>query len=143
MDTNDIPQAGLMFQSFVETTRWFQWVVYLIGVGIALWGYFRSRKCGYLVFAVYFAFVVLWFGVWQPIHRSIHAHDPPNISAQTEQKIEEAQRQAADKLLAEAEHPPMTFRQRIYFPFGPIALVIGLWLLARRETPPSKPDANS
>lgn len=139
MNPNDIPQAGWMFQLLADTAQWLRVIVYLIGLGIAIWAFHRSRKCGYLLFAIYFGLTVLWLVLAVPVWRAIHAHDPPDISEQTRQKIEEAQREAVDKVLAESGQPPMADRQRIYFPFGPTLLVVGVWLLARREPPLIKP----
>ncbi|HUE37455.1 MAG TPA: hypothetical protein VMO20_08700 [Candidatus Acidoferrum sp.] len=135
MNPNDIPQADWTLQFSMGALQWLELVVYLVGLSISIWAFRRSRKCGYLVIAIYFAVVALWLVFAVPVWRVIHAHDAPDISAQMEQKIQEAQRQAAGNVLAEEGRPPMAVRRRIYFPFGPIALVFGVWLLARRETP--------
>ena len=137
MNPGDIPEAGSGWQILADVGPWLGPVVYLIGLAIALWAYRRCRKCGYLVIAIYFAVVAVWPFIRVPIWRAFHANNPPNISEQTEQKIEAAQRDAADKVLAEAGHPPIYARKNIHIPVGAAALVIGVWLLARREAPVS------
>jgi hypothetical protein len=110
-------------------------VVYFAGLCVAIWAFRRCRKCGYLVLAAYFAMVVFSIAVWPPIGQAIHAHRPPDISAQTQQKIDAAVQEAIHKVLIEEGHPEgIPARRTISFPFGPILLVLGLWLVARRET---------
>ena len=68
------------------------------------------------------------------INRAFRAHRAPTLSEQTQRKIEEAQRQAIERVLEQEGHPPPTpVRRTIYFPFGPIVLVVGLWLVAKGE----------
>ena len=102
MNPNDIPQAGWTWQFSMGALQWLEVVVYLIGLGIAVWAFRRSRKCGYLVFAVYFAVVALWLVFAVPVWRVMHANDPPNVSEQTRQKMYAAERDADKKVLAEA-----------------------------------------
>jgi hypothetical protein len=134
MNPNDIPQAGWTFQFSMGALQWLEVVVYLIGLGIAIWAFRRSRKCGYLVLAVYFAVVALWLVFAVPVWRAMHANDPPDVSEQTRQKMYAAERDADKKVLAEAGYPPISVQKTVKIPCGPIALVIGVWLLARRET---------
>ena len=134
MNQNDMPQANWLFLWLFDAGQWLEPVVYLAGVVVAVWAYRRCRKCGYLVFAIYFALVAFWLVFRVPIWRAMHAHDQSDISAQTEQKIQVAEREAVDKVLAEAGHPSLPLRKNINFPAGAIALVAGVWLLARRET---------
>jgi hypothetical protein len=119
----------------MEIAQWLRTVVYLVGLGIVIWGFFRSRKRGYLVIAIYFALVALWLVFAMPVWRAIHANDPQDVSEQTRQKMYAAERDAASKVLAEAGHPPIPVRKNVNFPLGPIVLVIGVWLLAKREMP--------
>lgn len=135
MNTNDIPHAGWMLQLSLGALQWLGLVVYLVGLGVAIWAFRRSLKCGYLVIAIYFAVAALWLVFAVPVWRAIHANDAPGISQQTQQKIDAAEKNAANKVLAEAGHPPIyTVTKRVNLPVGPVALVVGVWLLARRET---------
>ena len=135
MDPNDIPQAGWIWQFFAQIVPWLEPAIYLIGLGIAIWAFRRSRKCGYLVFAVYFTVVALWLVFAVPVWRAMHSNDPPDVSEQTRQKMYAAERDADKKVLADAGYPPISVKKTVKIPCGPVALVIGVWLLARRETP--------
>jgi hypothetical protein len=134
MDPNNIPQADGMLQFFMAAGQWLEPVVYLVGLGIAVWAYRRCHKSGYLLIACYFALVVLWFIFAAPVWRAIHAHDTPDISEQTQQKIDAAERDAANKILAQEGHLVIYVRRYIHISVTPVVLVVGVWLLARRET---------
>jgi hypothetical protein len=101
----------------------------IIGLGIADWAFYRSRKWGYLVVALYFALLLV-----SPLtNRVMGAQRSPDVSAQTQQKIDAAVQQAVNQVLAQEGRPVITSTRNRHFPLGSILLVIGLWLLARRE----------
>jgi hypothetical protein len=104
--------------------NWLEPIVLLFGLGIAIWTFLRCHKRAYLLFALYFALAALL----SPINRAYRAYQAPDVS--TQQKIDAALK----KVLAE-ENPPvfLPVYRNIYFPFGQILLVAGLWLVARRE----------
>ena len=134
MNPNDIPEAGWMFRFFTDAVGWLNPIVYLVGLGIAICAFLRCRKWGYLVVAAYFAFVVFSLLAMPSINRALRAHRPPDISEQTQQKIDAAVQEAIHKVLVEEGHPEgISGKRTIRFPFGPILLVFGLWLVARRE----------
>jgi hypothetical protein len=135
VNPTNIPDVSWTAHSSVEIIGWIQVVVYLIGLGIAIWGFLRSRKCGYLVIASYFALVVLWLGVWQPLQRAKQERQPKDPNEQMQQQIDSAIRQSAERAAAKDGQPFVLFQRTVYVPDGPILLVIGLWLLAKRETP--------
>lgn len=134
-DDNSNTSDSMWLYYAAKAVDWLNPAVNLVGVCIGVWAFIRSRKCGYLVIAAYFAVVVFWLAVWPPIERTIRAHRPPDISVQLQQKINAADRAATEKVLAEEGHPEgIPYTRRIYFPIGPIVLVIGLWLVARNES---------
>lgn len=123
-----------MFYYFIKVVEWLNPAVYFIGLCIAIWAFLGCRKYGYLVMAAYFTLVVFWLVAWPPIDRTIRDHRPPDVSAQTQQKIDAAVQDAIHKVLVQEGHPEgVPARRNVYFPFGPILLVVGLWLVARRE----------
>src|SRR5690348_7215223 len=123
-----------IFYYLTKAVEWLNPAVYFVGLCIAVWAFLRCRKRGYLVMAAYFALVVFWLVAWPPIDRTIRAHRPPDISAQTQQKIDAAVQDAIHKVLVQEGHPEGSPASRtIHFPIGPILLVTGLWLVARRE----------
>jgi hypothetical protein len=133
MNPNDIHEASWMFRFFIGAVNWLNPIVQFVGLGIALCAFFRCRKKGYLVIAFYFALAIFLLLAWPPISRVIRAHHPQDISAQTQQKIDAAVKQAIDQVLAKEGHPVFTRNERITFPLASIVLVIGLWLLGRSE----------
>jgi hypothetical protein len=133
MNPNDIQVAGPLYLFFWNFVEWLNPIVYLVGLGVAAWAFMRSRKRGYFVVALYFALVLFSLFAMPSINRAIRAHRAPDISEQTEKKINAAVQQAIDRVLAEEGRPRIAAKQTIHFPFGPIVLVAGLWLVARHE----------
>ena len=122
-----------MYRFLIEIGTSFNPLVQIIGLGIAVWAFLRSRKRGYLVVAIYFTLAVFSLLVLPPINRVIRAHHPPDVSEQTEQKINAAEEEAGNKVLADEGHPVLIAKQNVRFPFGSVILVFGSWLVARRE----------
>ena len=132
-----------IFYYATQAGEWLNPVVYLAGLGVAIWAFRRCRKPGYLVVAVYFALSVFTLLMMPSIDRAIRAHRPPDYSAQTQQKINVAVQDAINKVLAEEGRPDgVPGKRNVHFSFGPIILVAGLWLLAKREPQnPAEPVA--
>jgi hypothetical protein len=123
-----------IFYYATQTVEWLNPIVSLVGLVIAIWAFRRCRKWGYLMVAFYFALSVFTLLAMPSINRAIRAHQAPDYDAQVEQKINVAITEAVDKVLAEEGRPYGIPAQRtIHFPFGPMILVAGLWLLAKRE----------
>jgi hypothetical protein len=108
---------------------------------IVVRAFLRCRKWGYAVIACYFALAFFWLIAGPAIDRTIRVHRQPDILAQTRQKIDaayHAYQQNVQRILADEGHPDgIPMQQTIHFPLSPILLVVGLWLVARRETPRS------
>jgi hypothetical protein len=132
---NDIQESSWISSFLFEAVKWLNPIVYVVGLGIAVWAFSRCRKCGYLVIAFYFAFCLFYLLAMPSINRAIQAHRTPSVSAETEKKIDEAVRQATDQVLKKEGYPLVLASKTVKFPFGPIILVVGLWLIARREPP--------
>ena len=129
-----------IFYYGTQMINWLNPLVAIIGLCIALRAFLRSRKCGYLVVAVYFLLTVFTLLAMPSINRAMRAHRAPEVSAQTQQTIDAADKQAGDQTIVPADHPVVTAKRHVRFPFGQIILVIGLWLLARHEPKsPAKP----
>lgn len=133
MNLNDIHEPSWIFSFLFEAIKWLYPIVLILGLVIAVSAFSRCRKRGYLVIALYFALCVFSQFAMPSINREIQAHRKPDISEQTQQKIDAAVKQAVDKVYAEEGHPVMLAKKTVYFPFGPIILAAGLWLIARRE----------
>jgi hypothetical protein len=133
MNPHDIPEASGMFLFFMKAVEWLNPMIYALGLGLAVWAFLRCRKCGYFVLALYFAIVLFSLLAMPSINRAIRARRAPDISEQTQKKIDAAVQQSIDRVLEEEGHPIMAAKKTIHFPFGPIVLVVGLWLVARHE----------
>ena len=120
--------------NMLTAVEWLNPIVYLVGLIIATWAFMRCRKRGYLVVAIYFALVLFSLFAMPSINRAIRAGRAPKISEQYEKKLSEAFRQAADRVFEEEGRPELADERTVHFPFGPIVLVAGLWLLARHES---------
>ena len=132
MATNfhDIPQASWMYLFTTRAIEWLNPIVYLFGLGIALWAFWRCRKRGYLFVAVYFVLALFSLLVMPSIriHQYLRDYD-----AQTRQKMDVAARNAREKVLAEEGHTMTSYTRTINLPVGPTLLVAGLWLVAKNE----------
>jgi hypothetical protein len=73
-----------------------------------------------------------------PLNRAYREYQAPHYSQQTQNEIQTAVDQAIKKVIAEKGFHPQPVIRNIYFPFGSILLVAGLWLVARRE--PHRPN---
>ena len=116
--------------------KWLNTVVYLVGLIVAVRAFCRCRKEAYLVIGAYFALVLFAWHIWPPLYRAIYAHRTPS---QTEQAYDAAVQKGIHQALAEAGNPPPPPR-RMNIEIAPMVLVIGLWLLARREPEHHRPN---
>lgn len=112
---------------------WMNPLVHLIGFGIAIWAFCRCRKRGYVLVAIYFALASLTLLGMPSINRMIAQRRAPDVSEETKQKMNQAIQEAMERVREEAGNPPIAADLTINFPLGPILLVTGLWLIARRE----------
>jgi hypothetical protein len=133
MNHYDIHEAGWMYRFCEEAVQWLGPIVYVIGLGIAVWAFRRCRKRGYLVVALYFALALFVPLAMPSINRVIRAHSAPDISEQTQQKIDAAVKQAIDQVTTQEGLPLVAHRKSVFLPIAPLVLVIGLWLIAKRE----------
>ena len=113
---------------------WLNPIVLLVGLAVAIWAFLRCRKRAYLLFSLYFALAVFL----PPLNRAYREYQAPHYSQQTQNEIQTAVDQAIKKVIAEKGFHPQPVIRNIYFPFGSILLVAGLWLVARRE--PHRPN---
>lgn len=119
-----------------RAVEWLNPMLHLVGLGVAVWAFRRCGKRGYLVLAFYFGLAAFSLVVMPYVNQAIRARRAPDYSAEVELKINKAKNEAVEKVLAEEGLPyGIPDRRTINFPFGPMVLVAGLWLVARREGP--------
>jgi hypothetical protein len=133
MNPNDIHDPGWLFSFLIEAMKWLTPIVLTVGMGVAVLAFSRCRKPGYLVIAVYFAFCIFSLLAMPSIDRAIQAHRNPDVSEQAQRQIDEAVNQDTGRIPAQQGHPVIVAKHTVKIPFGPVILVVGLWLLARRE----------
>lgn len=133
MNPHDIPIAGPVEVFLWNAAEWLNPIVHALGLALAIWAFRCCRRRGYLVIGLYFALVLFSLLAMPSIKRALRERRQPDISEQTQEKINVAVRHAIDRVLEEEGHPVMTATRTVHFPFGPIVLVVGLWLVARRD----------
>ena len=102
-------------------------VVYLVGIAVGIYGFWLSRKCGYLVIAAYFLVAAITPYVASEFN---HGASQKRLSPQQDEQYKREIAAVYQKYFPVGA--PATIC--IPFPLGAIILVSGLWLVARRET---------
>jgi hypothetical protein len=134
MNAHDIRETGPLEEFLWNAIDWLNPIVYVAGLAVAVWAFRYCRRWGYLVVGFYFVLGLFALFAMPTIRRAIQARNAPSLSEQTQQKIDAAVRQAIDRVLEEEGQlyaPPQ--KQTVNFPFGPLVLVTGLWLIAKRD----------
>ena len=119
---------------FLRMIDWLNPLAHIVGLTVAIWAFRRSLKRGYLVVGVYFALAVFSLLVTPKINRSIAERRSPNLSEQTQERMHKAILETMERVQKEEGQIPIRAATRkVKIPLGPILLVVGLWLIARRE----------
>ena len=119
----------------LQALDWLEPLTFALGAVVGFWGFRRCRKIGYLIVAVYFCLGLFSLLAMPRINAELRARRTPTQSDETQRKIDAAMSEAMERVMREEgesfQPPPM--ERSIRFPFGPLVLVLGVWLLARRE----------
>jgi hypothetical protein len=124
-----------MFEAGIKAVHWLNPLVYVVGLAVGAWAYWLSRKRGYLLVTVYFLFAVCSTFIVPAINRAMAAHWNTQHHSQLSPEAHEQFIKEYSALLRNY-YPPENSQPaqiNIEFPFGPIILVLGLSLLAKRE----------
>ncbi|MFT4691710.1 MAG: hypothetical protein ACI9OD_003936 [Limisphaerales bacterium] len=117
----------------LQALDWLEPLTFALGAVVGFWAFRRCRRVGYLVIAIYFCLAVFSLLALPRIKAELRARQTPTQSAETQRKISAAVSEAYNRVMRE-EGAQLSFDAReIRFPFGPLILVLGVWLLARRE----------
>ena len=143
---------------------WFNPLLHLFALAVCVWAYRLRRKAGFLIIGLYYFLALSTFMFGPAIKRMVRLHSHPQtelspaiqeeywrkVGALTERYCPEGhdqselsaakQQQYFDEMnaLAKKYYPagppgiPRTIRYD--FALGPIVLVLGIWVLARRES---------
>lgn len=128
------PLHTLITHYILQALDWMEPLASALGAGVGFWAFRRCRKVGYLLVALYFCFGVFSLVALPRIKAAMDARRTPTLSEATQQKINAAVREAIDRVVREEGAQPGVAERNIRFPLGPLVLVLGVWLLARRET---------
>ena len=133
MNPQEIPEAGPVFQFLLNASGWLDPIVHVAGLVLMAWAFGRSGKRGYLVVGCYFMLVLLSPLLMPAVKDAFSKRSGPGIPREARAKMDAAIQQAINRVLEEAGHPVMAARMGVSIPVGPILLVGGLWIVARRE----------
>src|SRR5688572_11072286 len=116
----------------LQALDWLKPLALTLGAVIGISAFRRCRKVGYLVVAIYFCLAVFSLLALPRIKAELRARQAPQ-SEETRRKIDAAVSEAIDRVSREEGAQPGAVEHDIRFPLGPLFLVFGVWLLARRE----------
>jgi len=114
----------------LKAILWLNPLAHVAGLAIAVWAWRATRKAGYIVVVAYFLLAA--FNRTLPAIIRVVSGRPPAQAALTPQQKQEYARElvALDKRYFPLGHPVV---RTILFPLGPIVLVTGLWMVAKRD----------
>jgi uncharacterized membrane protein YeiB len=114
--------------------HWLNPLTHFVGLGIAIWAFRRCQKKGYLVIMAYFILVLFSLLAMPRINRARAIRQDQQINEQMQKKIETEVYEAMDRVMKKhGIQNTGPLKVNIYFPFGPILLVVGLWMIAKKE----------
>ena len=117
----------------LQAVDWLEPLTFAVGAVTGFWAFRRCRKIGYLVVAIYFCLAVFSLLALPRIKAELRARQTPKQSEEAQRKIDAAVSEAIDRVMRGQGSQPVAVERSIRFPFGPLLLVLGVWLLARRE----------
>ena len=124
----------MIMHYLLKMIDWLNPLAHMLGLAVSIWAYRRSLKRGYLVVALYFALAVFSLLVTPKINRLIAERRSPDLSEQAQERMHKAVLETMERVEKEEGEIPMgAVTRNVNFPLGPILLVVGLWLIARRE----------
>ena len=104
-----------------------------IGLLAAIWAARTAKRKTYLLIGLYFLLSLYSLSAAPYINRMIAERRAPDISKETERKIDLAVQEAIDRTLAEAGHPVIVHRETIYYRLDLIVLALGVLMLAAQD----------
>lgn len=117
---------------FAKSVEWLNLVIYLAGLITCIWAYKNCHKCGYLILAIYFFIVTAGLIFGPAIHRALaeRSQSKSQLSPEMEKQYQQ------DLVALNQKYFPsgQTMLYKIRFPLGPMILVAGVWILAKRDS---------
>lgn len=132
-DRATIVDMAFHMHYLLQALDWLESLTFAVGAGVGFWAFRRCRKIGYLIVTVYFCLAVFSLIALPRIKAEWRARQAPTVTEETQRKISAAIKEAVERVMREEGAPPGAAERGIRFPLGPLLLVLGVWLLARRE----------
>jgi hypothetical protein len=125
-----------LFGGVFKAVHWLNPLVYIVGVAVCLWSFWLSRKRGHLFVAAYFLLAVFSVLIVPTINRLKESRWDERRQSEISPEAHERFMKEYSALVQKYYPPgnPAPGRANIDIPFGPIILVSGLWMLAKRES---------
>ncbi|MGD1087001.1 MAG: hypothetical protein ABSA47_19880 [Verrucomicrobiota bacterium] len=124
------------FNLIIKAAQSLSLFVYIVGLAVAAWAYWRSRKIGYLLVTAYFLVAVFNTFLVPALNRMIatrwDAQRKSELSPQAHEEFMKEYSALLQKYYPPGNATPGTIN--IKLPISQIILVVGVWMLARRET---------
>ena len=126
----------------IKVNPWLTPIVFFIGLAVCARTYWMSKKPGYLVIAAFFLFAICVQNLLPMINNARYQawKKPQKLSHETQRAFMKEYVALEEKYYPSGSPPDSI---HIAFPFGPILLVTGVWMIGRREprknTEPSAP----
>jgi hypothetical protein len=118
-----------MYYDMLVAFRWLNSALYFAGLVITGWGFWKSRKRGYLILAAYFLLVCFSLAFGRTVTRAIWKMQN-NASGQAMIDYRQDCQQLEKKYFPSG----LAAGPALEFPLGAIVLVAGLWVLTKHES---------
>ena len=107
-------------------------LIYVAGLAVSVWAFWRSRKVGYVLVAVCFLLILSSRFIVPAVNRAIARRWP----AQSELSPEAQHQYMQDLIALNQKYYPSgrAMSLNLTFPLDQFILVLGLWLLAKHES---------
>jgi hypothetical protein len=120
----------------IKVIQWLNPLVYCVGFALGTWAYWLSRKLGYAFVAAYFLLALCSVFIAPTINRVMatrwDAQRKSELSPQAHEQFMKEYSALLQKYYPPGNTAPATLNLNV--PLGPVVLVLGLWLLAIRES---------
>jgi hypothetical protein len=112
--------------------KWLHPLIYIAGLAVGVWAFWKSRKVGYLLVAICFLLVLSSRFIVPVVNRAIATRWP----AQSELSPEAQQQYMQEMTALNQKYYPSgsVMSLKLTLPLDQIILVLGLWILAKHES---------
>ena len=116
-----------------DILQWLSPVVHLLGCIIAIQAFRKSHKKGYFLISIYFALALFQLLISPRINTAIAKKKAALVADEKREMMDREISEVYERYYEEEGVLPEPITVNLPLPLGPIILVSGLWLLARKE----------